>query len=323
MRYYIGLDGGGTKTVCLLGSERGEVLARGVAGPSNHNTVGLEQAQAALKTCICDAIDKHGPRFHDIESIAIGMSGIDRPADRALITEIIDKLGLRFRLRLVDNDASIALAGATHGQPGVVIICGTGSIAFGMNSKGERRRSSGWGPVLGDEGSGYDIGRQAMIAALRDADGRGHATILRRMLIEHLQLSSIENLVGKVYGERMPANEIAALAPLVFTAASKDDDVATKILANAGKELAEAAVAVIHKLGLGETEFDVALVGSVFKSTGILKDVLIEMIYRSAPLAKVIAPRFEPVVGALIMAYKNSGLEITDDLLETIAKSLQ
>ena len=323
MRYYMGIDGGGTKTVCLLSEENGTIIGTGVAGPSNYHVVGIDQTQTAIHTCINEAIAQSGRRIIEIQGITLGMAGIDRPEDHQLINRILKALTIEFRYINTENDAAIALAGATVGRPGIVIISGTGSICFGINSRGQRARAGGWGPILGDEGSGYDIGRRAMIAALRDNDGRGPTTILKEILLEHLKLPVIESLVKLVHEHNMPRHEIASLARLVVSAADKGDYVAQAILTYAGQELATGATTVIRKLNMELGQFDICLAGGTFRDKGLIDLTIRQRMAEVAPLAKVISSCFEPVVGALLLSLRLTDNGLTPKIIETIKKAVQ
>ncbi len=322
MRYCMGIDGGGTKTICLLSDENGNVIGKGVAGPSNYHVVGIEQTQAAIHACIREAIASSGREITEIQSITLGMAGVDRPDDYAVVNRILDALDVKFWSRTTDNDAVIALAGATVARPGVVLICGTGSIAFGINQRGERRRAGGWGPILGDEGGGYDIGRRAMIAAMRDGDGRGPSTILKPMILEHLQLPAVERLVARVHVQNMQRHEIAVLARLVIDAANKGDRVAQEILIYAGRELATGAIAVIRGLNMQLDEFEIGLAGGVFRARGLIVETISRLTREIAPQSNVVMPRFEPSVGALLLALKMNNNGLTDQTVENVAATI-
>jgi N-acetylglucosamine kinase-like BadF-type ATPase len=172
MNCVLGLDGGGTKTKGVVCDERGHVLGSGTAGPSNYQVVSKEQVKASLAEAAARAIEAAGIERENVSAVCLGMAGLDSQTDYDVIWCLLQEIDLPGEVHLV-NDAVVALAGATAGRPGVVVNAGTGAIAFGVNERGESRRASGWGHILGDEGSGYDIGRRGIIASLRAHDGRG------------------------------------------------------------------------------------------------------------------------------------------------------
>ena len=218
----------------------------------------------------------------------------------------IERLNLADRV-ILDHDASIALAGALACQPGVVVLAGTGAMAFGMNRSGEKRRAGGWGSILGDEGSAYYIGWRALAAACRAYDGRGPETTLITRLMEHLGLGDFTDIVKEIYGKQTLPGKIASLAPLVSRAAKDGDEVAAIILKDAAEELALAASAVIEGLNMQDEAFEIAVSGSVFKAGEHLVTSFSKYLRSTAPHAEIIAPRFEPAMGAVFLALQKAG----------------
>jgi len=309
MLYVLGIDGGGTKTIALAADLRGNVLGKGTSGAANYQTVGLDTAIAVLKEASEAAIADAGIKIHKFEIACFGLAGVGRETDRALLFPAIKELQLANKI-ILKHDAAIALAGATACQPGVVVLAGTGSMAFGMNRSGETERAGGWGNILADEGSAYHIGRRALIAACRAYDGRGQKTALVNELMEHLTLEHFTDIVKRIYDKETSPQKIASLAPLVSRLAKAGDKVATEILRDAGEELALAANAVIKALDMAEEEFQVATSGSVFKAGELLLKPFAESVRSIAPRAKIIPPRFEPVMGAVFLALQKAGVAI-------------
>ena len=229
---------------------------------------------------------------------------MDRPEDVLATQEMVRRILPAPRI-LVHNDAIIALAGGVGRLYGVVIIAGTGAIAYGVNARGLTRRASGWGHLLGDEGSGYDVGLQALHAVLRAHDGRGPATALRELVLDHWGLDRPESLIGLVYAPEFPRRRIATLLPLVEQAAGAGDAVARNLLLAAGRELGLAGTAVIHGLHMEGESFEVVLAGGAFKTKLHLRDALAETIRAAAPGATLIAPRHEPAMGAALLALES------------------
>ena len=309
MVYVLGIDGGATKTLALAADFRGNVLGRGMSGASNYQTVGLDQAIAALKEASEAAMAAAGiDRF---EVACFGLAGVGRESDRDLLLPAIRELGLADKI-ILEHDAAIALAGATAGQPGVVVLAGTGAMAFGMNNKGETRRAGGWGSILADEGSAYYIGRRALAAACRAYDGRGHETALVSKLTGHFGLNHFTDIVRKIYKEEASPQKIASLAPLVSQLAEAGDRIAAEILKDAAEELALAARAVIKGLNMEDEEFQVAASGSVFKAGELLLTPFAEFVKSIAPRAEVISPRFEPAMGAVFLALQAAGADLSE-----------
>ena len=203
---------------------------------------------------------------------------------------------------LVVNDALVALEAGAPGSPGIVIICGTGSIAYGRNAQGLAARSGGWGHIIGDEGSGYWIGRQAVQAVMRDADGRGPATSLSQQVLAHFDVPVASSLVHIVYGPHSANRSMAMLGPSVQLASESGDEVASAILDRAASELALAARSVAERLRLRTDSFPFVLAGGVFRVVPSLVDRLRPRLLEIAPGATIDLLREEPARGAVRLA---------------------
>jgi N-acetylglucosamine kinase-like BadF-type ATPase len=304
MPFYLGVDGGQSSTKALIGDDTGQVLGSGAAGPCNH--VGAAEGRAKLARAVSEsvalacnqaAIASQNVQF---EAACFGMSG--GPADKqAILAEILCAKQL-----IVTDDALIALAGSTAGEPGVVTIAGTGSIAFGRNAAGERARAGGWGFLFGDEGSGFDIARQALRAVLRFEEGWGPQTALRGTLLDAANAASANDLMHDLYTYEWPRPRVAALAKLVDEVAAAGDPVARDILANAAQQLATLAVSVGRRLfPSGETVL-VCYIGGVFHSRLLLERY--RQIVELEDGARCAPPRYSPAAGALLEAYRICGL---------------
>ncbi len=304
--FVLGVDGGGTKTTAILLDGSGVVVGRGQAGPSNRYAVGEKSAEAELRRAIELVLESAGVAAADVRTICLGMAGVDRPGDSAAISSMVQPV-LPAAEVLVHNDAIIALAGGVGRLYGVVLIAGTGAIAYGVNAHGQTRRASGWGHLLGDEGSGYDTGLRALRAVLRAHDGRGPATALTAQVLTAWNLSRPEDLVGMVYHPDFPRRRIASLLPLVDEAAGAGDAVARQILADAGGELGQAACAVIRGLGMEQEAFEVVLAGGAFQTRHLLRDAVDATVHALAPRAVLVAPRHEPAMGAALLALAAAG----------------
>jgi len=361
MKLFLGIDGGQSSTAALIGDENGRVLGVGRAGPSNHagEREGREKFVQALSECMRNACiqatdacshvtdarshvtaavapttemlpeaTSHGIRF---ECACLGFSG--GPADKeALAREIVDAKHYAFT-----HDALIALSGATAGEPGVVTIAGTGSIAFGRNLVGRTARAGGWGYTFGDEGGAFDLVRKALRAALRFEEGWGPPTALRDALLEagsadpaQLRLDSMErssfhgypgsdagtarnmnDLLHRFYTGEFPRARIAAFAPLVDEVALAGDAVARDILNDAAQSLATIAAAVREQLFAPAEIVTMSYAGGAFRSVMLLERfrLLVELVDGN----RVTAPRFGPAAGALIEAYRLAGIECALD----------
>jgi N-acetylglucosamine kinase-like BadF-type ATPase len=203
-------------------------------------------------------------------------------------------------------------------DPGIIVIAGTGAMAFGINGSEEQRRSSGWGSVLGDEGSAYYIGHKALISACKAYDGRGPKTAILDGIIRLLELDDFTDIVKKIYAAS--PKDIAVIAPLISQLAYAGDDVAIRIMKDAGFELALSAVSVIKGLGMENEKVQVTTSGSAFNAGEILMTPFSESVKSAVPLAEIINPKFKPVTGALLLALRKLGVKFTNKLLDNLKK---
>ena len=291
----------------MIGDENGRVLGIGRGGPCNH--VSSQEARArfvtairaALRAACAEAGLESGPvRF---ASACLGFSG--GPADKqAILGEILETDRM-----LVTDDATIALSGALAGQSGIVIIAGTGSIAFGRNAQGRTARAGGWGYLFGDEGGGFWMVREALRAALGWEEGWGSPTALRGILLNSTGARNINDLMHRCYTPEFPRPRVASLSVLVNHAAENGDPTALKILGEAARELAVLARAVRGQLFQTPEPIHCAYAGGVFHSL-ILRSRLRESLERDPGL--VVSPAIhDPAVGALLEAYRAIGQFLT------------
>jgi N-acetylglucosamine kinase-like BadF-type ATPase len=302
--YFLGVDGGQSSTIALIGDESGQIIGAGRAGPCNH--VGAEEGRQkfiqAIGGCLSEALrsaslDSPSTRF---TAACLGFSG--GPADKeSLLNEIIatDRL-------IVTDDALIALSGATAGDPGVITISGTGSIAFGRNAHGERARAGGWGYIFGDEGSSFDISRRALRAALRFEEGWGPPTSLHRSLLDVTHAANANELLHRFYTPEFPRHVVAGYARLVDHAARTGDAEANRILQEAAHELCNLATAVSRKLFVNQPAH-VTFIGGAFRSD-LLRQHFQALIKNEGN--HVQPPLYGPAAGALIEAYRSAGLTV-------------
>ena len=301
----LGLDGGGTKTVCVAvesapGADDREPLARVVVGSTNRNSVGAPVARANLADAIERTLQSAARSRAELDAICLGISGVDRPEDHAQVQQWLAEI-LPDVPAFLYNDAVVALASGTRGQLyGIVLISGTGMIAMGYNRRGERRRAGGWGAILGDDGSGYTIGAATLRAVTWAADGRGPETSLTAAVLNTLHFTRAEQLVRWAYDD-LSWNRIADLAPLANQEAAAGDAQAQRIVRQASLDLALAVEAVARRLGMENEAFPIVLAGGGLRP-GYLADSLCARFGRSLPMASIVIPSAEPAIGAALLA---------------------
>lgn len=293
----LGIDAGGTKTVCYLADESGKLLGEGRAGGANLKAEGELAVEKVLHTVMDQAL---GDRDRDVGAICLGMAGADRDDDNALVRGIMRRIGARARIVVV-NDALVALVAGVGDAPGVVIICGTGSIAYGRSAD-RAARAGGWGHILGDEGSGYWIGRRALRAVARAADGRAPATTLTPRVLNHFAVAKPSDLIAEVYDRELRHHALAQVARLVQQARDEGDEIATQILEQAAHELVRAARSVVERLSMQEEAVQFVLAGGVFSGVPWLGEELKRRLPATAPRGQVKRLAVEPAMGAVKLA---------------------
>jgi N-acetylglucosamine kinase-like BadF-type ATPase len=298
--HVLGIDAGGTKTVCYLADATGKIVGEGRGSGANLQAHGELQVEKVLHDIIEQAL---GDRAISPAAVCVGIAGVDRADDDRMVRAMMRRLGFRSRT-LVVNDALIALVAGVGDDPGVVIIAGTGSIAYGVNREGYAARAGGWGYVLGDEGSGFWIGREALMAVVREADGRGPRTALTALVLEHFTLDQVSGLVHEVYDRGRHRQSVAALGPIVEQARAEGDVVAAEILRQASQELTRAAASVIERLQMRGDSFEVVLSGGMFRLIPWLVEDVSRRLAEVAPRASVSPLKAEPARGALHLALK-------------------
>ena len=293
----LGVDAGGTKTVCQLADATGTVLAEMRGAGAHLQSVGEPGVEAVLRDLINRALDKCGRP--QIAAMCLGMAGVDQPVEADIVRRIMERIGQHSRA-LVVNDALIALEAGAPAAPGVVVIAGTGSMAYGRDAHGHAARAGGWGFVLADEGSGYWLGRQALRAAVRAVDHRGPRTILTDRVFAHYGVSRSADLAREVYAGGVKPAAIASLAADVDSAAGDGDAVALKIIDAAATELAWAARAVARRLHLEQGP--IILSGGVFQLARTLDGRVRRALEADLPSAPVRVLDVEPAYGAVRFA---------------------
>ena len=296
--HVLGIDAGGTKTVCLLADERGMIVSEGRGPGANLLAAGELGVEKVLHEVMETAI---GDRAITPAAICLGIAGVDREDEARTVRAIMRRIGYKSRV-LVVNEALIALVAGAQDAPGIVIIAGTGSIVYGRNAAGEAARAGGWGHMIGDEGSGYWIGREALAAVMRAADGRGPATQLGGDILAHFAVDDESRLPRIVYDRDQPRMSVAALGPIVERAAELGDAVATRILERAADELVLAAGSVASQLNMRGDLFTFFLAGGIFRVVPWLSRELPRRLVEVAPRGQVQILDEEPAVGAVWLA---------------------
>lgn len=311
----IAVDGGQSSTLALAAALDGTILGVGWGGESNHvdEPGGVERLTRALQESIGGALRDAGCPAEMVRAACLGMTGVS-----ALAGEITQDL-LPAAQVMVHHDAITALAGASVGQPGVIVIAGTGAVAYGERADGRAAKSGGWGYLMGDEGSGYDLGVQALRAITQASDGRGPATRLAETIPQHFGLDDLRALHRAIYSQQITRPQIAGLAAVVAQAAGHGDAVAQDLLRSAGESLAAAALAVMRQLDV--PGMAVYTTGGVFRAGEWVLGSFRAAIHAQSPSSTTADAAFSPAVGALLLALKAAGTALDSAVLDRIRAS--
>lgn len=301
MKYLIGIDGGGTKTKCILTDINFNPIYEITGGPSNFLVIGIEKVSDTILKLINECVTHKEINLKDIEAIVLGTTGGGRRSDAELLESQILKdasqKGIRINKFRVESDARIALEGSFSGKPGSILIAGTGSIMFGKDSSGNIHRVGGFGRFLGDEGSGYTIGKLGLNAISKELDGRQEKSLLSKMIQSELNISSAEELITAVYRNNF---DIASAAPIVINAAEKGDHKSQSILVNQADELIS-HITAMKKL-LNEKVMKISLIGGLITTPNYFSYLFNEKVVRSFNDVLIKEAENPPEIGAAMMA---------------------
>lgn len=303
--YLAGIDGGGTKTECVIGDERGNILSRGISTPSNYQVVGIEAAKFSIQNALNEALENIRITVDEIDYAYLGLAGADLKEDFEILNNICSEIFGKVPFKIV-NDSWIGLRAGNDENWGIVTICGTGANTAGRTKDGRELILRGMSYELGNWGGGIDIAKDALYYAFRSEEGTGLKTALEDELPKVLGFKYMKDIVKIIRDKKYDMEKINIIPELVFELASRGDCVCQRILIDMGHALGEMAGGVIKKLGMEKIEVPVTLVGSVFKGRNpLLIDEYTTTVHRVAPLAKISKSKREPVIGAYYLALDN------------------
>ncbi len=321
MTNVIGIDGGGTKTEAVMADTDGIVLARAAAGPTNPNLISGSALQNTFRSLLRDLADQAPGPFKNVKRLFAGISGAALKQSGKELLHILEELLPADIAIQVEPDTINALYSGTYGEPGIVQIAGTGSITYGVNNQLEHGRVGGWGYLFGDEGSGFDIGRQGVVSVLKALDGRDTKTMLTEMLCTYFNVTNEYELIRKIYKAPAPKSEISPLSKIVFDAYKKEDPAAVRIIGEAVDSTCFSILTLYKKLFDVSETVKVILSGGVFNEE-IMSNAIKENFCGFTGLT-IYNPIMPPVGGSLIGAYLINGSQPDEAVTKNIGTSLQ
>jgi len=321
MKIFAGIDGGGTRTRLALVSESGVLLGYASGACCSFTDQGIEPAQKELVRLWREAWRLAELEPRPAHTLFMGMGSILSVQDAQTNREIAARIGLaEARDIFADNDVRNAHAGGLVGQPGILLIAGTGSACFGRNSLGETWRAGGWGHLLGESGSAYALGLSAMVAATRETDGRGPQTSVSMFVREALGLSDLKEIFRKVHLDGVSRTQVAAFAPRIVALAEAGDTVARQILDAEADGLVEMVVTVANRLEMASP--DLALTGGLLTNSAVFRQVFFNQLTRKLPDFRLADGGLAPVYGAVLLAFAHgTGGEPSAQFLQALRSS--
>lgn len=316
--YFLGVDGGGTKTVAIVGEASGRIVGAARGPGSNWTEEDPSEPMAVVVAVTRAALKEAGLAGDEIELGIFALAGADWPEDHIRREVILGKAGLARDLT-VKNDSFAGLRAGTRERFGVVILAGTERNAAVIAPDG-REIALGY---YATHGGAKTIAAEALDAVVRAEAGLGPPTALTSIALEMLGFDTVEGMFRASLGGRIPEADRLRLCPAVFEAAAADDPVAGAILVKQALALSGYAIALARRCDMLDLAFDLVLSGSVFKGVGsLLVDTITREIARAAPRARVVRPAFEPVIGSLLLAYDAAGIDVTETILANVAATL-
>ena len=306
--YVIGIEGSGIKTTAVLCAMDGNILSEAQGGPSNFRIVGIEKTVSTLLDLIQTCCHSVGCNDSQIGAVVAGLAGAGRVHNQQHILDRLQEVAQTKNIALehvsIESNARIALEGAFSGQPGIVVIAGAGSIVYGKDERGKIYRAGGWGRLIGDEGSGYAIGREALHTVAKVLDGYDEKTKLIKLFDEKFGFESQDVILDAVYKENY---DFASVVPVVMEAASNGDPIAKKILIRASSDLIEAIKIEVMKMNKGKKNVprrSLSFLGELLVKDNFYSRKIRSALKREVPLVSYRGAESSPVVGAALMAIR-------------------
>ena len=300
--YLVGIDGGATKTSCIIGDENGKIISGETGRASNYQVVGVEYTKASILSALNGAMDKIGISIMDIDYAVLGLAGADMECDYKILNSMCCEIFNEVPFKVV-NDCWIGLRAGSDKNFGIVTICGTGTNSAGRSRNGQEIILRSMSYEMGNWGGGTELLRDALHYAFRSEECTGRKTMLEVEIPKMFNLSDMEQIATLLRKEKNDEEKMYAIPIKVFELATKGDEVCQDMLIKMGREMGTFASGVIKRLRLGNKEFEVVLVGSVFKGRNpLLIDEYTTTVHKSAPYAKILVSSREPVEGAYLLA---------------------
>ena len=316
----LGVDSGGSKTKAILVDRELNLLGVGVNGPGNIHDVGDERARKNILEAINKALSEAGGGLMDIRYGGFGISGVDTDKDRDIMSNSLADLEIAGE-KFIVNDVVMSHYSSVGGGPGVTVVGGSGSKFYGRNDREEETKMGGWGWLVGDEGSGFQISRRGIQEATKAYDGRREDSVLVDFVLEHFDLERFEEVISRLHEGLGHPKEISSFSKRVVEASEMGDDAAEEVIEEACREIFIGVRSAKENLDIKEP-FKVGLTGGIFNSERILERVK-GLITEEYPGTKVLRPMGDPVVGSIALAMDEMGQKYSREGLEMLGEKLR
>ncbi|MFD1449017.1 N-acetylglucosamine kinase [Oceanobacillus profundus] len=318
--YVLGIDGGGTKTKGVIAKSNGEIIAEATVGPTNPNSIEKLDLKKELENLFTLLKQQCNSCFSQLKHVFAGMSGVGHPATKETVQKmLIDLLPDHVHVT-VNTDAINALYSGTLGKPGIVQIAGTGSITFSINHDGLSDRVGGWGYLIGEMGSGFALGRDALEAAFLAHDGLGKPTTICSLLLEYFQATALPDIIYSVYQGKNQKQRVASLSKLVMRAADTGDPVAQEIIRKNAVDIGKSIACLQTKQFSKKDKVQVVLTGGIYNRLDLFQAIIEEEICQHQLEPMLTVPKMEPVGGAVVAALREEGIMIHSSFVEVFMR---
>ncbi|RKP58301.1 hypothetical protein D7Z26_02040 [Cohnella endophytica] len=306
MKYFVSLDGGGTKLNCLIADERGKLVGRSIAGSTNSMFDTVEEIHASIRKAVFEALENGGTAVSDVALIYTAMPVIAIETRRALVSIFGEQTKIE-----VSDEFTLSLFGAIQERYGGLVLSGTGSFAA-LRSHDDYTHVGGWGALMGDEGSGTHIGQQALKACALMADGRGPSTLLLDKILRFWNLDQLLDAAKKLYSAKsnLQRTLVASLCPIVGQCADSGDEIAIRIMEEAARQLADQMLFVLERTNFHDLPLTVS--GGVWKASPLLFQLFCRHVKERFPNIAILPPKYEPVIGGILLGLEAFGVDVND-----------
>lgn len=316
LSYFLGVDGGGTKTTAIVTDEKGTIVARTVGESINYNSIGYEAAQSNMKDIVDFLMNKID--CDCFEGACIGMSAISEKSSQQDTENFFEGV-IKCSHKIMDSDLAIAMEAMMCEGPCAMVISGTGSMVVGRDENGDTVHTGGWGYILGDEGSGYQLSIDALRAAITSFEKSSAESMLTQKMMDYYNVKDMHEIINVFYDPPMERSQIAKFVSVLFDCAKNNDEAAINIAKNQAKKLANTTIALLRQL---PKNIKIGIWGGVFVHYNEYLNFFKNEIFKFDSGYQIEILKYPPEIGAVMYAMRESGRIIDENIISNLEKSL-